>query len=554
MRKDRSRTKGSLYLKMIKKSLNITPDKSLMIKIGQKNYKIQEAIAELVDNSIDAMIPNEKLFISVNLLKDRIIVEDNGCGMNEKTFTNAVILGKSSKINKLGIYGLGLKTACVNLGKKFTIISSPKGEDKKYTFYFDEDEWMKIKSLNWSDYPYEVNFENKAEHYTKIIIEKLKVNLHSFGRRVENRIISDFGLRYGLMLQKGNLIIKISDAYVEPNFPQCEDESKINFDFNLIENDPSTRIYGWVGLKWDVIREKVTGSQKGVYGFITYRNGRLITQYDDLKVDNEIFAIRRHPQWATIIGVVNMDCVPIESDKRNFIQEHPLYVSAIQKIREYVKQIEEVIKGREGESEIAEDIKEITEELTNAAEKALGEEEIKNIIEENSDEEGINNYGKLIKKSIGGRIVRGDVFVEDDKEYRNSVNKNTGSIFAKGTGKIRMPKTKIQKGRVKVLEEKYDNIDIELEGRTFNVKHQFIKNLTGDALRSWEMTDKGFFIVKTNISPLLDLTGKEYPVFALHNICESLSEFCLNTNDNSKIIELRDELIRKTYQIISTLS
>ena len=60
-------------------------------------------------------------------------------------------------------------------------------------------------------------------------------------------------------------------------------------------------------------------------------------------------------------------------------------------------------------------------------------------------------------------------------------------------------------------------------------------------------------MIKTNIGPILDLTGKEYPTFALHNICESLAEFCLNTQESSNIIQVRDELIRKVYHIISQI-
>lgn len=539
---------------MAQKFVNITPDKSLMVKIGQKNYKIQEAIAELVDNSIDAKIPNNKLFINVILDKDKIIVEDNGAGMNENTFIDAVILGKSSKVNKLGLYGLGLKTACTNLGKKFAIISSPSGENKKYTFCFDEDKWMEDPLLTWVDYPYNINYEKEDKHYTIVTIEKLKVRPEAFGRRVENRMISDFGLRYGLMLKKEDLIMNVSGNKIEPNFPECEKNSKIDFDFNLIKGDSTTRIYGWVGLKWDPIREKVIGSQKGDYGFITYRNGRLITQYDDLKVDNEIFAIRRHPQWATIIGIVNMDCIPIENDKRDFIQEHPLYIKVVKEIREYVKKIEKVIKEREGESEIAEDIREITEEITDASEKALKEEDIKKIVEENSNEEGLKNYGDLVKQSISGKLVRGDEVIDGEKEYRDSTNKLKGSVSPKVNGKIRIPKTKMQNGKVKIIEEKEDKIDIDVSGKTFKVKHNYVDNLTGDALRAWELTNEGFFIVKTNINPILDMTGKEYPTFALHNICESLAEFCLNTDNNSKIVELRDELIKKTYKIIARFS
>lgn len=538
-------------------TVNMTPDKSLMIKIGHKNYKVQEAIAELVDNSIDAKLPHEKLIISIELGSDKIIVEDNGSGMDKKTFANATILGKSSKRKKLGIYGLGLKTACSNLGKNFTIISSQKGVNEKYIFEFDEEEWMKNPKLTWVDYPCKQSYESPEKNYTKIIISNLKTQINAFGRRVENSIISDFGLRYGMMIKNGDIIIMVSGHAVEPNFPSCEEETKINFNFLLDKKDSETRIWGWVGLRWDSIREKVIGSQKGKYGFITYRNRRLITEYDDLKVDNEIFAIRRHPTWATIIGLVNMDCVPVENDKRNFIQEDPLYIQTVLKVREYVKKIEEIIKSRENESEIAEDIKEITEEIVNASEKALEDKDIKQIVEKSSDREGLENYGNLIKKSVSGKLVRTEQIVEDEKEYRNSVKKERGAIIAKETGKIRTPKGQVQRGKTKKIEEQEDPegiLEIDIKNKKIKVKHQYVNQLSGDSLRAWELTDQGYFLVKTNINHITDLTGKEYPVFALHNVCESLSEFCLNTNDNDKIVELRDELIRKTYHIISTLA
>ena len=41
------------------KKINLTPHRSMYVKSGQKNYKISEALAELVDNSIDARIPKK---------------------------------------------------------------------------------------------------------------------------------------------------------------------------------------------------------------------------------------------------------------------------------------------------------------------------------------------------------------------------------------------------------------------------------------------------------------------------------------------------------------
>ena len=58
--------------------IDITPDISLMPKLSFTGYSAPQAIAELVDNSIDARIEGLKLKVSVTIKKDSITVADNG--------------------------------------------------------------------------------------------------------------------------------------------------------------------------------------------------------------------------------------------------------------------------------------------------------------------------------------------------------------------------------------------------------------------------------------------------------------------------------------------
>ena len=46
-------------------TIDITPDKSLIQKLGLVGYRTEQAIAELLDNSIDARILNVKEKIDV---------------------------------------------------------------------------------------------------------------------------------------------------------------------------------------------------------------------------------------------------------------------------------------------------------------------------------------------------------------------------------------------------------------------------------------------------------------------------------------------------------
>ena len=57
---------------MVKEFIDITPHRSIMCKISQTGYSVQEAISELIDNSIDARLEKEKLTIKVTINKEHI--------------------------------------------------------------------------------------------------------------------------------------------------------------------------------------------------------------------------------------------------------------------------------------------------------------------------------------------------------------------------------------------------------------------------------------------------------------------------------------------------
>lgn len=106
---------------MVKEFIDITPHRSIMCKISQTGYSVQEAISELIDNSIDARLEKEKLTIKVTINKEHIIIEDTGKGMNKSQAKDSIRLGYSSKKEKLGEFGLGLKTATSFLGEEFVL-------------------------------------------------------------------------------------------------------------------------------------------------------------------------------------------------------------------------------------------------------------------------------------------------------------------------------------------------------------------------------------------------------------------------------------------------
>lgn len=70
------------------------PSPRLMETIGATNQKSAEAIGELVANSIDARIEGEKVNITVELRPNKIVIIDDGKGMNGDVLEKAVCIAE----------------------------------------------------------------------------------------------------------------------------------------------------------------------------------------------------------------------------------------------------------------------------------------------------------------------------------------------------------------------------------------------------------------------------------------------------------------------------
>ena len=89
-----------------------------------------EAIADLVDNSIDA----KATAIDVQVVfgpygKPGVSIADNGCGMDLEGLVNATRWGGVAVDDaaRLGRFGLGLKTASYSFCRRLTLVSTPGG-------------------------------------------------------------------------------------------------------------------------------------------------------------------------------------------------------------------------------------------------------------------------------------------------------------------------------------------------------------------------------------------------------------------------------------------
>ena len=300
------------------KYIDISPHRSILAKISQTGYSIQEAIAELIDNAIDARLPQERLVVSVDITPELITVTDNGSGMTEEQAAKSIRLGFSEKKLQLGEFGLGLKTSTSFLGHGFTLITSPRNSEEEYILEYDQDHWL--EHGDWNKYPFIVNRGiEPAKSGTTVMIRRLKVDVTE---KLLTSIKQEFGMRFGPFIQNQELELIFNHEPCPPFIPSILDDKKNEFTFEF----KGGKAWGWWGYQ-------LSGLNQSYYGFHTYRRGRLVTTYDKI-------GLTPNQDIKQIVGDLHIEGVPITHDKKGFLKSSEEYRALEKEIREYFKPFE----------------------------------------------------------------------------------------------------------------------------------------------------------------------------------------------------------------------
>jgi hypothetical protein len=143
-------------------------------------YNAGTAIADLIDNSLDAKAT--KIILQFNYFENdgAIIITDNGHGMNEDTLQAAMNIGsKDPRVdrqpNELGRFGMGLKTASFSLGKRLSVLSKQNGVYAQRCWDLDHvslcNEWQLFTII--PDEVRQVMYDIEGDSGTVICIDKL---------------------------------------------------------------------------------------------------------------------------------------------------------------------------------------------------------------------------------------------------------------------------------------------------------------------------------------------------------------------------------------------
>jgi len=126
-------------------SLAPDPDR-LIFALRQIGYSTEQALADLVDNSINAGAST----VLIRFIWDReeirqVVVADDGCGMTPSELRNAMRFGSDTDFDphSLGKFGMGLKLASFSHARRLTVISRRRGRatGRRWTLDGIGDDW-----------------------------------------------------------------------------------------------------------------------------------------------------------------------------------------------------------------------------------------------------------------------------------------------------------------------------------------------------------------------------------------------------------------------------
>jgi histidine kinase/DNA gyrase B/HSP90-like ATPase len=293
---------------------DITPDVSLLAKVGQSGHSVADAVAELVDNALDARVGQTvKVEVSYDAKVGWIEISDTGCGMTRPELADALVLGLSGKSNdQIGRFGLGLKTACTSLGPRFRITTTPADGKVEWIAEYDEEKFL--ESGKWM---LPLRRQKKSQKRgTRIRVESSRLY-----NGLDQSLRRNLGSTFRHFIDDGILQLRLNGSDVQAVHQEVDEHSVLP----LAGNVAGHPIRGWVGLLQ-------VSSQRGWYGFSLVRNRRVIRRHEKL-------GFQPHPSTARVTGELHLDQFLVNNLKTDFIRETPVWHALERWVSEHIEPV-----------------------------------------------------------------------------------------------------------------------------------------------------------------------------------------------------------------------
>jgi hypothetical protein len=294
-----------------KKELEVTVDKRHIVSLGERLYtESVELLRELVNNAYDA----DATVVHITLTPDKIVVEDNGSGLDLEGLKQYFNIGSEEKVlhprtprfgrDRIGQFGIG-KFASLAAASRFEVIT--QRSEFAARVIFDKAEWENSRDT-WH-IPCEIIApDTKRGDGTTVVLSGLSKSFDL--AEVEKRLTEAVPLKAPNFEVYLNRLRLLPQSYVGQRLPLLE-----GCKYGLVSGEIVITPTSMASTKDLGIAVKVKGVtvKKDLFGMETW--GKVV---------------------ARIKGEINADFLPITSDRSNFIIDSDQY-------REFLKVMEKTI-------------------------------------------------------------------------------------------------------------------------------------------------------------------------------------------------------------------
>ena len=342
--------------------IDAEPTKSFFVEMLTRDIGLEQAVLDLVDNSIDGAKglkadgdrPFEGRKVALEFSKDRFRIVDNCGGFSKEVAQKyAFKFGKPSGSprteHSIGQFGVGMKRALFKFGHQFSVRSATP--DDAWAVDVDVLEW-EIRS-NWT-FPW-ATFEPNDEISlvspgTEIIVSNLRPEVaNKFStKQFENSIHQLIKSKHRQFIA-GGLEIKVNGSHVDATSLYLQFEGtklRPGIEEFVLEDDSKKQIKVRITVG-------VGRSEPSLAGWYVVCNGRVILEADRREVtgwrlleeqSNTVLIPKYHNQFSRFRGIVTFDSndsvrVPWNTTKTDVDQDNPIWQRTFEKMTELMRPV-----------------------------------------------------------------------------------------------------------------------------------------------------------------------------------------------------------------------
>lgn len=343
------------------------PTKRLFVSMLTRDIELDDAILDLLDNSVDgAMRSNPgkiyspapfKGFEAELTIKDgKFLIRDNCGGIPPDYLTDAFSLGRPSSdkdkdLPTIGMYGIGMKRAIFKICKSAKVTSSHNSSHVRVIY---TSEWLDPLNNEWNLPVETLAVDTKCKGVT-IASTDLKEEVSSQFKSdiFENRLRQKISEHFGYIMQKGFKVILNGSPVSPSTLPLLSTEHTTKpairpFDFTTtlggVHVDVTIGFFRPLVLEKEIDDETNSATSAERAGISVVCNDRVVLLHDrSMKTGWGDGGVPRfHPQFRAIAGLIvlssnNPLLLPISTTKRDLDVGSDIYLTTRQACIEGLK-------------------------------------------------------------------------------------------------------------------------------------------------------------------------------------------------------------------------